>query len=194
MASSATFGRRRTGKFGIVHGGREREIAVAQLVAGLEQDVALPKINAGAADVASGDRRFGDGNAVALDDGVFLNDHGVGPVRNDAAGKDAHRFARVDDAIEGPAGRDLTNDLEPGSGTGSIRCTHRIAVHGRHRLGRLGAERREVARQDPLVSRIQRDHLFGHRIGAERTAASASATGIRAKIKLRERPGSQSTS
>ena len=77
----------------------------------LQQYVALPEVDAGAADMASRDRRFGGGNPIAFDDGVFLNDHGVGPVGNDAAGKDARRFARSDDTIEGPPGRDLTNYL-----------------------------------------------------------------------------------
>jgi hypothetical protein len=78
------------------------------------------------------------------------------------------RFARSYDAIKGPSGCDLADYLQPGSGAGRIRSAHSVAVHGRHRVGRLGAERREVVGEDPLVSRIQHDHLLGQRFGARK--------------------------
>ena len=43
---------------------------------------------------------------------------------------------------------------------------HRIAVHRRHRLRRLGAQRRDVARQHAVMRRIERDHFLGQRLGA----------------------------
>ena len=77
----------------VVHGGGEREIAVGKLLAGRQQHVAFTKIDAGAADMAARDRGFSDGNTVALDDRVFLNDDGIGTLGNDAAGKNAHGLA-----------------------------------------------------------------------------------------------------
>ena len=43
---------------------------------------------------------------------------------------------------------------------------HRIAVHRRHRLRRLGAQRRDVARQHAVMGGIERDHFLGQRLGA----------------------------
>ena len=68
--------------------------------------------------------------------------------------------------VERPAGRDLADHLETRSGGRRIRRAHRIAVHRRHRLRRLGAQRRNVARQHAVKGRVQRDHFLGQRLGA----------------------------
>ncbi len=98
--------------------------------------------------------------------GVFLDHDGVGAIGNHAAGEDPHRLAGADRPVERPAGRDLADHLEPGAGLRGIGRAHRIAVHRRHRLRRLGAQRRDVARQHAVVGRIERDHFLGQRLGA----------------------------
>ena len=162
----ATFGRRRTAKFGIIHAGGEREIAVGEAGSARQQDVALAKVDAGGADVTSRDRCLRDGDAAALDDGIFLDDDGVGGIRDHAAGENPHRFARANRLFERAAGRDLADHLEPRRDVGGIGRSHRIAVHRRHRLRRLGAQRRDVARQHAMMRRVERDHFLGQRVGA----------------------------
>ena len=49
---------------------------------------------------------------------------------------------------------------------GGVGRAHRIAVHRRHRLRRLGAQRRNVARQHAVIGGVQRDHFLGQRLGA----------------------------
>ena len=111
-------------------------------------------------------RGFGDGDAAVLDDGVFLDDDGVGAVGDHAAGKDPHRLAGADCSVERPAGRDLADHLEPRRHMGGIGRAHRVAVHRRHRLRRLGPQRRDVARQHPVMRGIQRHHFLWQRLGA----------------------------
>ena len=67
--------------------------------------------------------------------------------------------------VERPSRRDLADHLEAGANLGGIGSPHRIAVHRRHRLRRLGAQRPEVARQHAAVAGIERDHFFRQRLG-----------------------------
>ena len=101
------------GKFRIVHAGGERQIAVGEAASRGQQHVALAEIDAGGADVPAGHRGFRDGDVIAVDDGVFLDDDGVGAVGDHAAGKDPHRLAGADRPLERAAGRDLADHLEP---------------------------------------------------------------------------------
>ena len=133
-----------------------------------QQHVALAEIDAGGADVAPGDRGFGDGDALAVDDRVFLDHDGVGAVGDDAAGEDPRGLAGAQRPVERPAGRDLADHLELRPDRRGVGRAHRIAVHRRHRLRRLGAQRRDVARQHAVVGRIERDHLLGQRLGARK--------------------------
>ncbi len=80
-------------KLRIVHAGGERQIAVGEAAPAREQHVALAEIDAGGADMPPGHGGFGDGDVVAVDAGVFLDDDGVGAVGDHAAGEDPHRFA-----------------------------------------------------------------------------------------------------
>ena len=132
-----------------------------------------------------GDRRLGDGDAAAVDHGVFLDHDGVGALGDHAAGKDPHRLARADRLFERPSGRDLADHLEPRRACGGVGGAHRIAVHRRHRLRRLGAQGRDVARQHAVVARASSATISsGSGSAPARTAASASATGINATAKL----------
>ena len=103
---------------------------------------------------------------AAVDHGIFLDDDGIGasgitpPVKIRTASPGADR------PVERPAGRDLADHLEPCGGCGGVGRAHRIAVHRRHRLRRLGAQRREVARQHAVMGGIQRDHFLRQRLGA----------------------------
>ena len=116
--------------------------------------------------MASGDRRLGDGDAATVGHGVFLDDNGVSGVGDHAAGKDPHRFAAPNRLFERAARRDLADHLEPCAEARGVGRSHGIAVHRRHRLRRLGAQRRDIARQHAMVGRVERDHFLGQRLGA----------------------------
>ena len=131
-----------------------------------EQHVALAEIDAGGTDMPPRNGGFRDGDVVAIDASVFLDDDGIGAVRDHAAGEDPHRFAGADLALERAAGRDLADHLQPRGEIGGIGRAHRIAVHRRHRLRRLRSPRRDVARQHAMIGSVERDHFLGQRIGA----------------------------
>ena len=81
-------------------------------------------------------------------------DRAIGP------GEAARIFTGADGFVERPAGRDLANHFELRRRARGIGGAHRIAVHRRHRLRRLGAQGGEVARQHPVVRRVKRDHFL----------------------------------
>ncbi len=110
---------------------------------------------------------------LSVSHGVFLDDDGVGAFGDHAAGKDPDRLARAKRLVERAAGRDLADHLEPRPGGRCIGGAHRIAVHRRHRLRRLGAQRRDVARQHAVIGRVQRDHFLGQRLGARENRGTA---------------------
>ena len=68
--------------------------------------------------------------------------------------------------LERPAGGDLADHLQPRREIGGVSRAHRVAVHRRHRLRRLGAPRRDVAREHAVMGSVERDHFFGQRVGA----------------------------
>ena len=68
-------------KLRIVHAGGERQIAVGEAAPAREQHVALAEIDAGRADVPPRNGGFGDGDVIAVDAGVFLDDDGIGARR-----------------------------------------------------------------------------------------------------------------
>ena len=153
-------------KLRIVHAGGERQIAVGEAAPAREQHVALAEIDAGGADMPPGNGGFRDGDMIAVDAGVFLDDDGIGAVGDHAAGKDPHRFAAAYLALERAAGGDLADHLQPRGKIGGIRRAHRIAVHRRHRLRRLRPPCGDVARQDAMMRGIERYGFFGQRFGA----------------------------
>ncbi len=116
-------------------------------------------------------RGLGDGDVVAVDCRVFLDDDGIGAVGDDAAGENPHRLVGGDLLLERAAGRDLADHLQPRGELGGIGRAHRIAVHRRHRLRRLGAQRRDVAREHAMIGGIQRDHFLGQGLGAREDRA-----------------------
>ena len=98
----------------IVHGGREREVAVAEaaaLAAAAPRPARSRAPRRGRACLWR--RAVVDDDGVALALGVLLDHDGVGARRDDAAGEDARGFARADRAVERMSGRDLADELEP---------------------------------------------------------------------------------
>ena len=53
--------------------------------------------------------------------------------------------------LERPAGGDLADHLQPRREIGGVSRAHGIAVHRRHRLRRLGAQCRDIARQHAMI-------------------------------------------
>ena len=131
-----------------------------------QQHVALAEIDAGGPDMPPRCGGFGDGDVIAIDSRVFLDDDRIGAVRDDAAGEDSHGFALAYLAVERPPGGDLTDHLQPRREIGGIRRAHRVAVHRRHRLRRLRSPRGDVAREDTMIRGIERDHFLGQWFGA----------------------------
>ena len=165
MASTATLGRRRTGKFRVVHAGGQRQIAVGEAAAARQQHVALAEVDAGGADMPA----HAGASVMVMRrrrPRIFLDHDGVGAIGDHAAGKDPNRLAAADRPVEWPSGRDLADHLESAPACGGVGRPHRVTVHRRHRLRRLGAQRREVARQHTAMAGIERDHFLGQRLGA----------------------------
>ena len=96
----------------VVHAGGERQIARRQPVTFGEQAVARLEVEPELADVAAFDGRLLHLDAVAVAFGQFLDHHGIGAVRQKAAGENARRFARSDRGCERPAGGDFADDLQ----------------------------------------------------------------------------------
>ena len=111
-------------------------------------------------------RGLGDGDATTIGHGILLDHDGVGAVGDHAAGEDPHRLAGAQRLAERPAGRDLADHLQTRPRGRGIRRTDRIAVHRRHRLWRLGAQGRHVARQHAVKGCVQRGHFLRQRLGA----------------------------
>jgi hypothetical protein len=87
-------------------------------------------------------------------------------LRDHAASKNPQGFAGAERAVERAAGGDLADHLQARTRRSRIDRSHRIAIHRRHRLRRLGAQRRDVARQHPVPGGIERDQFFGQWLGA----------------------------
>ena len=150
----------------VVHAGGQRQIAVGQAASAGEQHIALAEIDAGGADMPPSRGRFGDGDVIAIDCRVFLDDDGVGAIGNHAAGENPHRFALAYLPLERAAGGDLADYLQPRGKLGSVSRTHGIAVHRRHGLRRLRAPRCEIARQHAMPGGVERHHFFGQGVCA----------------------------
>src|SRR3954454_8025695 len=97
------------------------------------------------------DRGFGDGHDAPLADGSFLDVRGVGPFRHHPTGEDPDSLTRVNRFVEWAACRDLADYLELCASPGGIGGAYCITVHRRHRLRRLGAQGRDVAREHPMI-------------------------------------------
>ena len=124
------------------------------------------EVDSGRPDVPAFDRGFRERDAAPVGNRVLLDHDRIGAVGNDAAGEDPHGFTCADSPLEWPAGGDLADDREPGPRLRGVGSAHGIAVHRRHRLRRLGASRRDIARKDAMERLIQRDHFLRERPGA----------------------------
>src|SRR6185369_1851783 len=100
-------------KLRIVHAGGERQIAIGEAASAIEQNIALAEIDAGGPDMPPRNGGFRDGDLIAVDAGILLDDDGVGAVRDHAAGEDPHRFASAYLPLERAAGGDLADHLQP---------------------------------------------------------------------------------
>ena len=158
-------------KLRIVHAGGKRQITVGEAAAALEQHVALAEIDAGGPDMPPGNGGFRDGDMIAVDAGVFLDDDGIGALGDDAPGENARRLARANRTAERPSRRDLADHLQPRLKISCVGRAHSIAVHRRHRLRRLRPPCRDVARQHAMKGIVERDHFLGQgdRAGKDRS-------------------------
>ncbi len=73
----------------------------------------MAKIDAGGPDMPARHGCFRDGDAAALNHGIFLDDDGVGALGDHAAGKNPDRFALADGPFERAAGGDLADHFQP---------------------------------------------------------------------------------
>ena len=133
----------------MVHGRRQPDIAPGEHGTGLQQDVALLEIEARRAHEAAHGGCFLHGDGVAVDVGVFLDDDGVGAVRQRRAGKDTHCLAGTDGAVKAAARRRLTDTGQGCRGAGDISGAHGVTVHGGNIGRRQGQVGLQVFGQDP---------------------------------------------
>jgi hypothetical protein len=105
---------------GVVHGGREREVAIAQATAFAERSVAARKVEPGATHIAALLRARLHQHALALAQGVFLDDDGIGALRHDPAGENTGGLAGAHAAGEGMARGDLADHPELGRHLGDV--------------------------------------------------------------------------
>ena len=131
-----------------------------------QQHVALGEVDARGADVPPRNGGFLDRDALAVRDRVLLDHDRISAIGNDAAGEDPHGLAGADRSCKRPARRDLADQGERGIDLRRIDRAHRIAVHCRHRLRRLRAPRRDIAREHAVEGCVERDHLFRQRLCA----------------------------
>ena len=149
----------------MVHGCRERQVAVGEAAAARQQHRVLRKVEAGDTDVAAFAGACVDHDRAALACRVLLDHDGVGARGHDPTGEDARRLAGAHRAVEGMPGRDLADELEPRRHAGDIGCAHRIAVHRRDVGRRLRAQRVDVGGQHAAVRFGERRGLHGERLG-----------------------------
>ena len=164
----AILGRRLTGSSRIVHSRRPAtDRGQSAGVPWPQQHVAFAEVDAGRSDMTAGRRSFGDRDiAHAIHYRIFLDHDRVGAFGYDPPGKS---LTASPDGIAPHDGRPagispIRSTRAPSARSiGGSRC---IAVHCGHRLGRLGPQCNEIAREHPVICRVQRDHFFGQRLGA----------------------------
>ncbi len=148
----------------MIHPGSEREVALGDTASLAQEHVTLAEIDAGGADVPTGDRGFLDHDPLAGGDRVLLDHDGVRATGNDAAGEDPYGLAGADRPGERSARRDFADHGEFRIDRRGIGRAHRVAVHRRHRLRRLRAPRRDVTREHAMVGLVEGDHFFRQRL------------------------------
>jgi hypothetical protein len=94
-------------------------------------------------------------------DNVLDGDDGVCSVRDDATGRDRHRFASGQRARRRHARRDARDDREPAR---RVRGTHREPIHRRARKRRQVDNRTRVLRQHTPEGPSDRDRLTVERL------------------------------
>ena len=175
VARIATRARRRTGSMSVVRRRGQRDVARREAPAGGDQGLALrgsrgpPR--AGCRPAARGGR---EPDPVALALHVLLNDDRVGALGHRRAGEDAHRLP----GPTTPSNARPAADSPITSGQGRlgrrIGGAQRIAVHGGIGERRLGAQRRDVAREHAAVGGFERERV-PRRAAARRRRARAPA-------------------
>ena len=110
--------------------------------------------------MAPGLRHFADGDDAAIGTGIFLQNDGIGALRNDTAGEDAHRLPRVNGAAERMTGRRTADHAQTRRHHGRIGGAQRVTVHCRNREGRLVEAGNRIVRQNAVERSGERD-AFG---------------------------------
>ena len=155
----------------VVHGGGEREIAVAEAAALGEQHRPTREVEPSDADVAADSGAGGDDDGVALLGGVLLDRDGVGAGRQNAAGEDARRFTVADRALESVS---LLSGARPHRDAGlpqpspAPRPTSAVGPRSRpwpRRRPGLRAQRRDIRGQHAAVGLRERRHFRRQRFG-----------------------------
>ena len=150
---------------GVVHGGRQHQVAVRQ-AAPLAQQVLIPrKIDALGAHVAPRGSLFLDCDAVGVSGGELLNHHGIAAGRHDAAGKNSRGFAWPDFSGKGMTRRHLTDDFKCDRGQRDITATDRVTIHSRQRGRWLRAQGDNVISENTSKRFIESDGFGRQRSG-----------------------------
>src|SRR5579872_2657818 len=113
----------------MVSGGGQADVAGGEAAGGGDHGIARGEVLAGATDVAAGGDGFVDLDVGAGGGGVFLEQDGIGALRDDAAGEQANCLAGPDGAVERMAGGGAADDFQRRV-QGAVSGAECVAVHG----------------------------------------------------------------
>ena len=148
------------GEFRMVHRGRECQLPVAKLAAGLQQDLAGLEIQPGRTNKGSGLRNFPHLDLVALTVRILLDQDCVGAFGYGGSRKDPDGLTGGDRAVKPVTGRSFPDNVEGRAVNGEISVPYGISIHGRRRKRRLGPGRGKILRQNAAIGMLERDALL----------------------------------
>ena len=125
--------------FRMVHGSCQRQALGVDDTCSLQQCLAFGEIETCRAHEPAFFGRFEDSHGIAVADGVFLDDDGVGALRHRRAGEDAHGGSGHHLARKGVACCRFADHRKRGFAVVQVRMADGVAIHGGSRKGRLGA-------------------------------------------------------
>ena len=135
------------GKPGVIAGRRKADIARRQAPALCQKCFAFSEIQAALAYPAPRCDAFLDQNSAISGFGIFLQQDGIRPFGQEAAGENTHRLTRADRTSKRMPRRGRANHGKHCT-QNAIRRTQSIAIHGRNIGGRLREPREHGPRQD----------------------------------------------